>query len=120
MVVVVGAVRLPLMGGCRVEVVCQTHPRCRLVEDVVRVGRRHLVVFVLAGQQNLYRLGLHRLPEVPVCRSRRYCLSSTWRPFECGCLLDIYPWASVVGGCEMVLPYHRTECRRVQVVGLSQ
>ena len=56
MVVVVGAVRFLLLGGCRVVVVCQTHPRCRLVGDVVLVCRRHLVVFVVAGQQMLYRL----------------------------------------------------------------
>ena len=116
MVVVVGAVRMPLMGGCRVVVVCQPHPRCRLVEDDVLVCRRHLVVFVLAGQQKLYRLGPHRSPEVPVCRSRRHCRSSTRRPFECGCLLVLHQWASVVGGCDMVLPV----CRRVVVVGLLQ
>ena len=101
--------RLPLMVGCRVVVVCLPHRRCRLVEGVVLVCRRRLVVFVLADQQELYRLGPHRPPEVPVCRSRRHCRRSPRRPFECDCLLVLHPWASVVGGCEMGLLHRRAE-----------
>ena len=101
-VVVAVAVQVPVVVGRRVVVECLSHRRCRLVEDVAVECRRHLVVFVLAGQQRLHRLGPHRSSEVPVCRSRRHCRSSTRRPFECGCLLVLLLWASVEGDCETV------------------
>ena len=72
MVVAVGAVCFQLVDGCRVVVVCQAHPRCRLVDCAVLVRRWHLVVFVVAGQQRLKRLGPHRSQDVPVCQSRHH------------------------------------------------
>ena len=99
MVVVVVAVRMPLMVRCRVVVECQPHRCLRLVEGVVHVS-----------PESLFRHSQRRLPPyVPECRSRRRCLSSPWRASECDCLQVLLQWASVEGESETVSLIRRTE-----------
>ena len=109
MVVVVVAVRVLPVVGCRAVVECLPHRCFRLVVSVVLVGRRLLVVFVLVGPESLSRRSLRRLlPNVPECRSRRRCLSSTWRASECDCLQVLLLWATMERESGMVSLIRRT------------
>ena len=61
MVVAVGAVCFQPVDGRRVVVVCQAHPRCRVVD---------CVAFVVSDRPRPKRFGQRPLLDVPVCPSR--------------------------------------------------